>query len=104
MTNRITVRKGEKPLLVIDGTGDASNLWLCDPIQKGFFSYSVENQQPKTGIYQRKDKGWIGVSIGQAEPTLGWQRITDRETVKLLNAMEKAVLLWIRKGGHAASA
>jgi len=42
MTNRITVRKGEKPLLVMEGTGDLSKLWLFDPNGKVFFCYAVD--------------------------------------------------------------
>lgn len=83
----ITVRKGEKPLLVMDGTGDVTKLWLFDPNQKVFFRYPVENQPTPITAYQRKGKVWIFVSL---EPEMGWQPVTSPETVGLLNEMEKA--------------
>ena len=105
MTNSITVRKGENNILVMDGTGDNTKLWLCDPNQQAFFSYSVESQPTLTVIYQRKNKDWEFVSIGQAEPVLEWQpEVTNTQTVKLLNEMEKALFVWIEKGGYAAKA
>lgn len=88
MENRITVRKGEKPLLVMDGTGDVTKLWLFDPIQKVFFCYAVDNQLALTQIYQREGRGWKFISV---EPLVRWQPVPSPETVVLLNEMEKAV-------------
>jgi hypothetical protein len=102
MKNRITVRRGEKPLLVMDGTGDEEKLWLCDPNQKAFFAYSVENQLPKlTRFYQHQDQGWVFASIA---PVLSWQPVTHLETIELLNEMENGLLLWMIAGGYAAAA
>jgi hypothetical protein len=98
MTNRITVRKGEKPLLVMEGTGDLSKLWLFDPNGKVFFCYAVENQLTLTRIYQRENKGWVFISI---EPAATWQPVTSRETVALLDEMEKAIFLSAKQGEHA---
>ena len=95
MTSRITVRKGEKPLLVMDGTGDLSKLWLFDPNGKVFFCYAVENQLTLTRIYQRENKGWVFISI---EPAVTWQPVTSRETVALLDEMEKAIFLSAKLG------
>jgi len=99
MTNKITVRKGEKPLLVMDGTGDESKLWLCDPNQKAFFSYSVQNDPALTQFYQRQDQSWMSFSI---QPVLNWQPVTHQKTVELLNEMERALFDWMKEGGHAA--
>jgi hypothetical protein len=42
MRNKISVRKREKPLLVMDGTGEETQLWLFDPNQSVFFCYQRE--------------------------------------------------------------
>jgi hypothetical protein len=95
MTNRITLREDEKPLLVMDGTGDPSKLWLFDPHGRVFLCYAVENQLTLTGIYQRENKGWIFMSIN---PSVGRQPVPSQETVALLEEMENAVFLSAKRG------
>jgi hypothetical protein len=99
MPNKITVRKGEKPLLVMDGTGDVDHLWLCSPNQKAFFRYPILNQYPAVTVYMHKKEGWMFLPI---EPELNLQPVVDPGTVELLDGMEKAVFLWAKEGGYAA--
>lgn len=97
MTGGITVREGEKPLLVMDGTGDATKLWLFNPKQMVFYCYERAQENVPLIISRRNEKDWQFISV---EPAQQWQRVTDVGSVKLLNEMERVILLWARDGGH----
>jgi hypothetical protein len=98
MNRKIIVRKGEKPLLVMDGTGDKGKLWLFNPIQMVFYCYQGEDKLTLIGTYQRSDKHW---SVRLVEPDHEWQRVTSPETVGLLNQMEAKVRASLSKEGNA---
>jgi hypothetical protein len=95
MKNRISIRKGEKPLLVIDGTGDETQLWLFDPHQSVFFCYERGPARTPPRIYQCNDKSmWVFISI---EPESKWQPVAAPEIVRLLNEMKAAVGAWLKQ-------
>lgn len=96
MSSTISVREGEKPLLVMDGTNRPTELWMFDPRQLVFFCHDPE---ARVKIYQRKDKDWLVVSVA---PSPEWQSVSDIEMVGLLNGMEQAISRWMKSGGHRA--
>lgn len=91
MTNKISVRQGEKPLLVIDGAEDGKKLWLFDPLQ-GAFS-RVHREPPGTPMtaYRRNDKSWVFWTV---QPSQTWQAVTSSQMVALLDEMEAVVSAW----------
>jgi hypothetical protein len=92
----ISVRKGEKPLLVIDGTGDETHLWLFDPHQTVFFCYERQHAHTPPRAYQCNDKSmWVFISI---EPESKWQSLAAPEILKLLNEMKAVVSAWLKEG------
>ena len=96
MKKRISVRKGEKPLLVIDGTGDETQLWLFDPHHGAFLCYEHKGLHPPPKAYQCNDKGiWMFISI---EPESKWQPIAAPKMLRLLNEMKAVVSAWLKYG------
>jgi hypothetical protein len=92
MPNKITVRPGEKPLLVIDGTDDGTKLWLYDPKQNAYFCYERERQYVLTKFYRYDDIVWISYSV---EPNGKWEPVYNPITIRLLMDMQKAVITWL---------
>jgi hypothetical protein len=87
----ITVRQGEKPLLPMDGTGDATKLWLFDPKQDAFFCFELARQCVPTELYRRNGKAWETYSYERGGKL---EQVTRPDTVKLLDEMNEALIAW----------
>jgi hypothetical protein len=95
MAKEIAVRKGEKPLLVMDNTGPYRELWMFNPVQGVFLCFDRESRLPNMIIYEPHDAGWRTYEM---QGKWQGQPLTDPSTIKLLNEMREVVNKWAAAG------